>query len=180
MLRYIAPPSTATFIVGILWKRATARAGVITLWSGFAMGLVVFGLDFFKKYTGWKWGFMQVSGIMCLICIIMMIVISLMTEDTNTEENLKFVWDNPLTPLTIPGAKGFLNYKFLSVVVLVAACVIYYLFRMPSKEEIMKWRSTHPAYAAKIEAHKKKPVVKPPVTDSEENADISAEIKKEK
>ena len=159
MICYIAPPITATFVVGILWKRATARAGLITLWSGFAMGLVVFALDFFKKYTGWQWGFMQVSGILCLICIIMMVVISLMTENRNTEENLKLVWDSPLAPLKIPGARGLMNYKFLSVVVLIVACLIYYIFRIPSKEELDSWKKAHPVYAAEIQTHMEKPLV---------------------
>jgi len=165
MISYIAPPITATFVVGILWKRATARAGLITLWSGFSMGLVVFFLDFFKKYTGWQWGFMQVSGILCLICIAMMIAISLMTENTNTEENLKLVWDNPLTPFKIPGARGILNYKFLSVLVLTAACALYYFFRMPSKAELTNWKMMNPASAEQIEKHMLKPI-----TDGKEDA----------
>ncbi|WP_281281076.1 hypothetical protein [Pontiella sulfatireligans] len=40
------------------------------------------------------------------VCILIMIVVSLLDKDTNTEENLKLVWDSPLTPLRIPGAKG--------------------------------------------------------------------------
>ena len=159
MICYIAPPITATFVVGILWKRATAKAGLITLWTGFAMGLIVFGLDFFKEYTGWQWGFMQVSGILCLICIVMIMVISLLTENTNTEENLKLVWDNPLTPFKIKGSRGLMNYKFLSIVVLLAACIIYYLFRMPSTEERSKWALQHPEYAAEIQSHMKKPII---------------------
>ena len=159
MICYIAPPITAAFVVGILWKRATARAGLITLWSGFVMGLIVFLLDFFKKYSGWKWGFMQVSGILCLICIVMMIVISLMTDNNNTEENLKLVWDNPLTPFKIPGAKGLLNYKFLSVAVLVAACLVYWFFRMPSEQAKDAWKKAHPKYAAEIQAHMKEAII---------------------
>ena len=162
MICYIAPPITATFVVGILWKRATARAGLITLWSGFAMGLTVFLLDFFKKYSGWKWGFMQVSGILCLICIVMIIVISLLTENKNTEENLKLVWDNPLTPFKIPGAKGLLNYKFLSVTVLVGACLLYWFFRMPSEQEKKAWEKAHPKYAAEIQAHMKNAIIAKP------------------
>jgi SSS family solute:Na+ symporter len=161
MISYIAPPITATFVVGILWKRATARAGLITLWSGFAMGLAVFFLDFFKKYTGWQWGFMQMGGILCLICITLMVSISLMTKDTNTEDNLKLVWDNPLTPLRIPGARGLLNYKFLSIMVLLAACAIYYIFRMPTKAEMNTWQNDNPTYATKISEHIKEPLISP-------------------
>jgi SSS family solute:Na+ symporter len=164
MIAYIAPPITATFVVGILWKRATARAALITLWSGFAMGLVVFFLDFFKKKTHWDLGFMQAAGILCLICIVLITTISLLTKNTNSEENLKLVWDSPLTPFRIPGARGILNYKFLSVVVLIAVCTLYYIFRMPAKGKVEEWTAAHPQYAATIESHTKTPMIAPPKT----------------
>jgi len=167
MICYIAPPITATFVVGILWKRANARAGLITLWSGFAMGFTVFFLDFFKDHTHWNLGFMQASGILCLICITMNIVISLLTEDTNTEENLKLVWDSPLTPFRIPGVRGFMNYKFLSVVVLIAVSTLYYIFRMPSKEKVEAWEAANPESAAKLEVHMVTPFIAAP-TKAEE------------
>ncbi len=153
MICYIAPPITAVFMVGIFWKRATAKAGAITLWSGFAMGMVVFALDLFKAHTGWNMLFMHAAGMLCGICIVVMIVASLLDEDTNTEENLKFVWDSPMTPLRIKGAPGLLNYKFLSIVALLAASAIYFAFRAPSKEKMEAWKTANPENAAKIEAH---------------------------
>lgn len=153
MICYIAPPITAVFMVGIFWKRATAKAGAITLWSGFAMGMVVFLLDLNKAVTGWSMLFMHAAGMLCGICIVIMIVVSLLDQDTNTEENLKLVWDSPLTPLRIKGAPGLLNYKFLSIVALLAASTIYFLFRAPSQEKINAWKTANPENAAKIEAH---------------------------
>jgi SSS family solute:Na+ symporter len=153
MICYIAPPITAVFMVGIFWKRATARAGTITLWSGFAMGMIVFALDLFKEQTGWNMLFMHAAGMLCGLCILLMIVVSLLGKDTNTAENLKLVWDSPLTPLKIPGAKGLLNYKFLSIAILLAASTLYFLFRTPSGEKIEAWKSANPENAAKIEVH---------------------------
>jgi SSS family solute:Na+ symporter len=170
MICYIAPPITATFVVGILWKRANARAALITLWSGFAMGLTVFFLDFYKDKTHWNLGFMQASGILCLICIIMISLISALTKNTNTEENLKLVWDSPLTPFKIPGARGILNYKFLSVVVLIAVCTIYYIFRMQPESKVQEWAAAHPQNAAKVLAHTKKPIIAQPQDDSDADA----------
>jgi SSS family solute:Na+ symporter len=153
MICYIAPPITAVFMVGIFWKRATARAGAVTLWSGFAMGMIIFALDLFKAHTGWSMLFMHTAGMLCGICILIMIVASLLDKDTNTEENLKLVWDSPLTPLRIKGVRGVMNYKFLSVVVMMAAGIIYFLFRAPSAEKLNAWKSAHPENAAKIEVH---------------------------
>ncbi len=153
MICYVAPPITAVFMVGIFWKRATAKAAVITLWSGFTMGMIVFGLELAKKHTGWPLGSMHASGILCGICILIMIIVSKMGEDTNTEENRSMAWDSPLTPLRIPGAKGLMNYKVLSIIVLLAASTIYFLFRAPSEEKMDAWKTANPENAAKIEAH---------------------------
>ena len=139
------------------------------------MGLTVFFLDFFKDKTHWNLGFMQASGILCLICLIMISLISALTKNTNTEENLKLVWDSPLTPFKIPGARGILNYKFLSVVVLIAVCTIYYIFRMQPESKVQEWAAAHPQNAAKILAHTKKPIIAQPQDDSD--ADTKKEEK---
>jgi len=153
LISYIAPPITAAFLVGIFWKRATAKAANITLWIGFVLGMVVFALEKFSAVTHWPLGSMHSAGILCGICILLIIIISLLDKDTNTEENLKLVWDSPMTPLHIPGAKGLLNYKFLSLIVMLAAAVIYFLFRTPSKEKVDAWKTANPENAARIEAH---------------------------
>ena len=153
LIGYIAPPITAVFLVGIFWKRATAKAATVTLWSGFVMGMVVFALSIFSEKTGWSMNSMHAAALLCGICILIMIIVSLLGQNTNTEENLKLVWDSPMTPLRIPGAKGLLNYKFLALLVMVAASIIYFLFRAPSAERVEAWKAANPENAAKIEAH---------------------------
>lgn len=153
MIAYIAPPITAVFMVGIFWKRATARAALITLWSGFVLGLIVFALDFFKAHTGWSILFMHAAGLLCLVCLIIMILSSLLTANRNTASNLELVWDSPLTPLRIPGARGLMNYKILSVTALVAVSVIYFLFRSPGAERLNAWRQAHPEAAVRMDVH---------------------------
>lgn len=153
MVCYVAPPITAVFTVGIFWPRATSKAAVCTLWSGFAMGVVVFILELFKEQTGWQLGAMHASGILCALCALILIVISLADEDTNTDENRSVTWDSPLTPLRIKGNPGLLNYKFLAAMALLAASVLYFLFRQPSPEALSHWKTANPEHAAKIEAH---------------------------
>jgi SSS family solute:Na+ symporter len=153
MICYLAPPITAVFVVGIFWKRATARAALITLWSGFVLGLIVFALDFFKAHTGWSMLFMHAAGLLCLICLGIMIAGSLLTVNRNTASNLELVWDSPLTPLRIPGTRGLMNYKLLSVTVLAAVSVIYFIFRSPGEERLNAWRQAQPEAAARMDAH---------------------------
>ena len=108
---------------------------------------------------------MHAAGMMCGICILIMIVASLLDKDTNTEENLKLVWDSPLTPLRIPGARGLMNYKFLSILAILTVSIIYFLFRAPSEEKITAWKTANPEAAASIEAHCN-PTPKTPETDA--------------
>lgn len=115
--------------------------------------MIVFALDLFKEQTGWSMLFMHAAGMLCGICILLMIIASLLDKDTNTEENLKLVWDSPMTPLRIKGSAGLMNYKFLSLVVMLAASIIYFLFRAPSPEKVAAWKTANPENAAKIEAH---------------------------
>jgi SSS family solute:Na+ symporter len=157
MICYVAPPITAVFMVGIFWKRATAKAATLTLWTGFGLGIVVFLLDIFKNQTGWSVLFMHSAAILCLICIAIMIVASLFGKDTNTEENLKLVWDSPMTPLRIKGSAGLMNYKFLSVVLMIIAAVIYGIFRSPSAERMAAWETANPGAASRMEAHRNPP-----------------------
>jgi hypothetical protein len=54
---------------------------------------------------------MHAAGMLCGISVLVMIIVSLLNQNTNTEENLRLVWDSPLTPLRIKRAHGLMNYK---------------------------------------------------------------------
>jgi len=62
-------------------------------------------------------GIYVVVGVLCVSLMIIDIILSLSYENTNSAENLELVWDSLLTPLKIKGARGLMNYIFLSVVV---------------------------------------------------------------
>lgn len=76
-----------------------------------------------------------------------MVVASLLDRDTNTEENLRLVWGSPLAPLRIRGAAGLMNYKFLSLLVMLVAGLIYFAFRSPSAEQLEAWKKGNPEAA---------------------------------
>jgi hypothetical protein len=46
-----------------------------------------------------------------------------------------------------------MNYKFLSLVLLVTASLIYYCFRAPSEAKVAAWEQAQPENAAKISKH---------------------------
>lgn len=90
---YIAAPITATFLVGVLWKRATGRAAFATLVTGGLLGAGRFLLDVmhdaFQVDLGAfnalvRFSFLNYSVIVFLFCVLLMIVITV-TEPRRSE-----------------------------------------------------------------------------------------------
>jgi SSS family solute:Na+ symporter len=82
---YVGAPITATFLVGVLWRRATARAALTTLIVGGLVGLGRFGLDILRNALEWDLGplnavvefsFLNFSVIVFFACVALMIGLS--------------------------------------------------------------------------------------------------------
>lgn len=82
---YVGAPITATFLVGILWKGATARAAITTLVVGGSLGAGRFLLDILHNAFKWDLGalnalvefsFLNYSIIVFFLCVGLMYVIS--------------------------------------------------------------------------------------------------------
>jgi len=100
---YIGAPITATFLVGVLWKRATARAAFTTLVTGGLLGAGRFIMDVmhdaFKMDLGvWnnlvKFSFLNYSVLVFLFCVLLMFSISLLEPQRTAaaEEKLTVQW----------------------------------------------------------------------------------------
>ena len=148
MICFIAAPITATFVIGIFWKGATSRGSIVTLMAGFVVGFLAFVLNQSNDFE-WlkpmndaamsalgggafaelivKMNSMVASFWLCLLCLAIHVVVSLLTPEEFTEEKASLVWDNPLSALSSPGWSGFGNYRVLTVVLLAFLIVTYYL-----------------------------------------------------
>ncbi len=150
LICYIAPPITAVFMMGVLWRRASSISAQLTLYIGSVLGLAVFLLDWFKvqfptiiteklhlmrvvyydaDHGEWRIVFMVASFYLCMICLVVQALISAAIPHRHTPESEKLVWSNPLEALRSPGWRGIGNYKFLSIVLFVAMVVLYVIFR---------------------------------------------------
>jgi SSS family solute:Na+ symporter len=100
---YIGAPITAVFLVGVLWKRATARAAFTTLITGGLMGAIRFLMDVMhdamKMDLGiWnnlvKFSFLNFSVCVFLFCVLLMVTMSLMEPQRSAaaEEQLTMQW----------------------------------------------------------------------------------------
>jgi len=86
---YVGAPITATFLTGILWKGATARAALTTLLVGGLAGASRFVLDILHKAMGYDLGplmvivdfsFLNFSVMVFFGCVVLMIAVSSIGE----------------------------------------------------------------------------------------------------
>jgi SSS family solute:Na+ symporter len=149
LICYIAPPITAVFMMGVFWRRASSLSAQLTLYIGSALGLTVFLLDWFKvqfpehvtqvfdrlgvvyydaSHEQWRIVFMMASFYLCMICVAVQAVISLIAPHRHTPESERLVWSHPLEAIRSPGWKGIGNYKFLAALLFVMMVALYAIF----------------------------------------------------
>ena len=126
MISYMAPSVTAVFVWGVFWKRASTTGALACMTTGAVLGLIGFFLDWYKI---WEVSFMVTSFCLFVICSAVLVVGSFLAPQSHTEESRKLVWDNPMAAFQRPGWKGFGNYKFQTVLLLLTVCAVYMLFR---------------------------------------------------
>lgn len=82
---YISPPIAAVFLSGILWKKATGKAAIITLISGGILGLIKFGADLASKFNNNQIlesfasiSFLNYCVVLFLVCLLILASISIL------------------------------------------------------------------------------------------------------
>jgi SSS family solute:Na+ symporter len=125
---YIAPPITAVFIWGVLWRKASAAAARVTLMTGSALGLAVFFLDWFKDRTGWNVPSMMATFYLFLACSAVLVAVSLARPHVHTAESERLVWARPLDAVKGAWGPGLLDYRLAALVLFLAMVVLYAIF----------------------------------------------------
>jgi SSS family solute:Na+ symporter len=125
---YIAPPITAVFIWGVLWKKASAAAAQATLITGSVLGLAVFCLDWFKDSTGWSVPSMMATFYLFLVCSGVLVVVSLVRPHRHTAESERLVWGRPLDALRGAWGPGLLDYRLIAALLFLVMAGLYVLF----------------------------------------------------
>ncbi|HTE24024.1 sodium:solute symporter [Flavitalea sp.] len=130
VIAHIAPPITCVFLLGIFWKKASAKSAQYTLWLGSLVGGLVFAVN--KLAPGNYMGhipFMMMAFYLFCLCVIMQIGFSFIYPDQHTEGSEKLYWTSFWEPLSAKGWKGIGNYKILSIALLSIMGVLYYIFK---------------------------------------------------
>jgi SSS family solute:Na+ symporter len=128
---HIAPPITCVFLLGVFWKGATAFSAQWTLWVGSAMCVAMILV---KKYATLPLDlnndFMLLSFVLFCSCVMLQVVLAKAGPKVGTAgENVDLTWNSPLEPLRAPGWSGILNYKLITLGILLTMAVLYSVFR---------------------------------------------------
>jgi len=130
IIAHIAPPITCVFILGVFWKRASAKAAQYTLLTGSLLGALVYTLNKLYPHTAMAAvPFMMMAFYLFAVCLVVQVVLSLLFPMQHTPESGALYWKSPWEPLRDKGWKGWGNYKFLSVLLLIVMIVLYWVFR---------------------------------------------------
>ena len=129
VIAHIAPPITTVFLLGIFWKKASARSAQYTLWLGSLLGAGVFIIN--KIYPDSAIGqipFMMMAFYLFVACVIMQVTLSYYFPVHHTPVSNTLYWKSPLEPLQDKGWKGIGNYKILSLLLLGVMAILYLIF----------------------------------------------------
>ncbi|MCU7548833.1 sodium:solute symporter [Chitinophagaceae bacterium LB-8] len=130
IIAHIAPPITTVFVLGIFWKKASAKSAQYTLWFGSLLGAIVFAVNkLMPEAAISSIPFMMMAFYLCCTCVFMQVVLSYIFPVEHTKQSAVLYWKSPLEPLRGKAWGGIGNYKFLSVLLIVIMICMYWVFR---------------------------------------------------
>ena len=143
-----APAVTTVFLLGVLWKRGTARAAMATLYWGTTLGILYFIADMpsvgrlllgsaaAPNFTGLVTDvtqglgipFMLAGPILAGFCMILYIAVSFSTPPMDAAAVAAVCWDHPFAFLHGP-LKGRSDPRIVAGVLLTVVVCLYWSFR---------------------------------------------------
>lgn len=131
VIAHIAPPITCVFLLGVFWKKASAKGAQYTLLIGSILGVAVFMVNKIygpETFIG-KIPFMMMAFYLFCLCVLTQVVFSYIYPVKHTAQSEVLYWKSLWEPLQSKGWKGIGNYKFLSVALLAIMAILYVYFK---------------------------------------------------
>jgi len=135
----LAPGIAAAFLMGIAWKKATAKGGMWGLLSGFVVGLTRLGAkvyytsvegasqSWFKSvFFDENWLFF--CGWMFLFCIIVVIVVSMFTEKPKAEAIQGLVFGTSTAEQRAVSRSSWNHWDIIHTVIILGITVAFYIY----------------------------------------------------
>jgi solute:Na+ symporter, SSS family len=143
-----APAVTTVLVLGVFWKRGTNQAALVTFSVGCAVGLVYFIMDMKSvgrailespaegfaglvtdPVQGLGLPFMIVGPILCALCFVTYIAVSLITPPPAPEQLENACWGSPLKALTQSRITGLSDPRVVALFLCSIMFVLYVILR---------------------------------------------------
>ena len=127
----VAPPTAVVFFWGVFWRRASAKASLITLVGGSILGLGLFvvnvkGLNVIGDF---EIGSLLQAAILFVFESLCLIVLSYIFPHKHTTESEALVWKSPLDALRSENAwRGVGDYRLLAALLVAVMIGLYVWF----------------------------------------------------
>ncbi len=130
LVTFFAPPFSAVFLLGSLWRRINGKGASWSIFSGFTLGILmkVYVENF--VHPAWIEPYANQGVIMWAFCMIVCIVVSLMTEPPRPEQvtdDLTFNWKKMNISSGL-GDKWYKNVTFWWAISIVLMFAFIFLF----------------------------------------------------
>ena len=135
----LAPGIAAAFLLGITWKRATAKGGQWGLLSGIIIGLTRLGAkvyysnatdaaDSWFKAVFYDFNWLFFCGVMLIVCCLVVIIVSLCTEAPD-EQKIRGLVFGTSTPEQIEATRNSWNHwDIIHTVIILGFTVAFYIY----------------------------------------------------
>lgn len=135
----LAPGIAATFLLGITWKRASAKGGMWGLISGIIIGLTRLGAKvyftnvpdatqtWFKSvFYDFNWLFF--SGCMLIFCLLVVIVVSLCTEKPDEKKIQGLVFGTATPEQKAASRASWNHWDVIHTVIILSLTIAFYIY----------------------------------------------------
>ena len=135
----LAPGIAAAFLLGICWKRASAKGGMWGLLSGIIIGLTRLGAkvyysnavdpsDNWFKAVFYDFNWLFFCGVMLIVCCLIVIIVSLCTEAPD-EKKIQGLVFGTSTPEQIEATRNSWNHwDIIHTVIILTITVAFYIY----------------------------------------------------
>ena len=135
----LAPGIAAAFLLGVTWKRASAKGGMWGLLSGIIIGLTRLGAkvyysntpdaaDSWFKAVFYDFNWLFFCGVMLVVCCLVVIVVSLCTE-APSEKKIQGLVFGTSTPEQIEATRNSWNHwDVIHTIIILGFTVAFYIY----------------------------------------------------
>ena len=135
----LAPGIAAAFLLGITWKRASAKGGMWGLLSGIIIGLTRLGAkvyysnttdaaDSWFKAVFYDFNWLFFCGVMLVVCCLVVFVVSLCTEAPDEKKIQGLVFGTSTPEQRAATRASWNHWDIIHTVIILGITVAFYIY----------------------------------------------------